>query len=90
MKKKALLKELVRLAQKNVVGTNEFTVPEYVEELRNSGIEITECAARSKLTRMVNIGELNRRKAVLDGNRISIYSYPQNVKRTLSNPRLDE
>lgn len=90
MKKEALLKELVRLAKQNVAGDTEFTVSEYIEEFRNAGIQLTESAARSKLTRMVNNGELDRRKAISDGNRISIYSYPKNAKTTLSNPRLNE
>jgi hypothetical protein len=90
MKKETLLKELVRLAKNNIVKDDEFTIADYMNECKKEGVEITEYAARAKLCRMVNRGQLERRKVVMNAAMTSVFKFKKGSSPPLSNPRLDE
>lgn len=90
MKSKLLLKELARIVKSNEIKDDEFTVKDYIDEALRNGAVVTNDAARSKLSRMVITGELNRRKIVVNSSLISVYSFKKKPNSLLSNPRLDE
>ncbi len=90
MKSKLLLKELARIVKSNEIKDDEFTVKDYIDEALRNGAVVTNDAARSKLSRMVITGELNRRKIVVNSSLISVYSFKKKPSSPLSNPRLDE
>lgn len=75
MKSKSLLKELARIVKSNEIKDDEFTVKDYIDEALRNGAVVTNDAARSKLSRMVITGELNRRKIVVNSSLISVYSF---------------
>lgn len=90
MKSKLLLKELARIVKSNEIKDDEFTVKDYIDEALRNGAVVTNDAARSKLSRMVITGELNRRKIVVNSSLISVYSFKKKPSSPLSNLRLDE